>query len=122
MLRLNSLILSLFFITVSFLSLALYALSLILFSSNIKDEQQIEKLYAYECGYSSFSDAREAFDIKFYLVAILFLIFDLEIAFILPFAVTLSALGQIDFFGMAIFLFILTIGFVYEWKKGGLDW
>ena len=122
MLRLNSLILSLFFLTVSFLSLALYALSLILFSSNIKDEQQIEKLYAYECGYSSFSDAREAFDIKFYLVAILFLIFDLEIAFILPFAVTLSALGQIDFFGMSIFLFILTIGFVYEWKKGGLDW
>jgi len=122
MYKLQSLVIVLFFLTVCFLSLALYALSLILFSANIKDEQQIEKLYAYECGYSSFSDAREAFDIKFYLVAILFLIFDLEIAFILPFALTLSALNLIDFISMGVFLFILTIGFVYEWKKGGLDW
>jgi NADH-quinone oxidoreductase subunit A len=122
MFRIHSLVIFLFFSTIAFLSLALYGLSLIAFSANIKDEQQIEKLYAYECGYSSFSDAREAFDIKFYLVAILFLIFDLEIAFILPFALTLGALSQIDFISMSIFLFILTIGFVYEWKKGGLDW
>ena len=92
------------------------------FSVGVEDEQQIEKLYAYECGFGSFSDARDAFDIKFYLVAVLFLIFDLEISFLLPMSVTLSALSLYDFVTIIFFLLILTLGFVFEWKKGGLDW
>ena len=79
------------------LTLVLYLLSCVLFSTGIEDELQIERLYAYECGYSSFSDARDAFDIKFYLVAVLFLIFDLEISFLFPMAVTLQALGIVDY-------------------------
>jgi NADH-quinone oxidoreductase subunit A len=94
----------------------------VFFNVGVEDEQQIEKLYAYECGFGSFSDARDAFDIKFYLVAVLFLIFDLEISFLLPMSVTLSALSLYDFIIIIFFLYILTIGFVFEWKKGGLDW
>jgi len=81
-----------------------------------------EKLSAYECGFEAFSDSRMEFDIRFYLVAILFIIFDLEIAFLFPWAVTLGSLGALGFWSMMIFLFILTIGFIYEWKKGALDW
>ena len=81
-----------------------------------------EKLSAYECGFEPFSDSRIEFDIRFYLVAILFIIFDLEIAFLFPWAVSLGNIGTIGFTSMMIFLFILTVGFIYEWKKGALDW
>ena len=81
-----------------------------------------EKLSAYECGFEPFSDSRMEFDVRFYLVAILFIIFDLEIAFLFPWAVSLGNIGALGFWSMMIFLFILTIGFVYEWKKGALDW
>ena len=81
-----------------------------------------EKLSAYECGFEAFDDSRMKFDIRFYLVAILFIIFDLEIAFLFPWAVSLGSIGALGFWSMMIFLFVLTIGFVYEWKKGALDW
>jgi NADH-quinone oxidoreductase subunit A len=81
-----------------------------------------EKLSAYECGFEPFSDSRMEFDIRFYLVAILFIIFDLEIAFLFPWAISLGNIGFTGFISMMIFLFILTIGFIYEWKKGALDW
>ena len=81
-----------------------------------------EKLSAYECGFEAFSDSRMKFDVRFYLVAILFIIFDLEVAFLFPWAVTLGKLGALGFWSMMFFLTILTIGFVYEWKKGALDW
>ena len=81
-----------------------------------------EKLSAYECGFEAFSDSRIEFDVRFYLVAILFIIFDLEIAFLFPWAVSLGNIGGLGFWSMMIFLFILTIGFIYEWKKGALDW
>jgi len=81
-----------------------------------------EKLSAYECGFEAFSDSRMEFDVRFYLVAILFIIFDLEIAFLFPWAITLGKIGIIGFWSMMIFLFILTVGFIYEWKKGALDW
>ena len=81
-----------------------------------------EKLSAYECGFEAFSDSRMEFDVRFYLVAILFIIFDLEIAFLFPWAITLGKIGIFGFISMMIFLSILTIGFIYEWKKGALDW
>ena len=81
-----------------------------------------EKLSAYECGFEPFNDSRMEFDIRFYLVAILFIIFDLEIAFLFPWAISLGNLGSLGFWSMMIFLFILTIGFIYEWKIGALDW
>ena len=81
-----------------------------------------EKLSAYECGFEAFGDSRMEFDVRFYLVAILFIIFDLEIAFLFPWAISLGNLGALGFWAMMIFLFILTVGFVYEWKKGALDW
>ena len=81
-----------------------------------------EKLSAYECGFDAFSDSRVKFDVRFYLVAILFIIFDLEIAFLFPWAISLSNIGLLGFFSMIIFLSILTIGFIYEWKKGALEW
>jgi NADH-quinone oxidoreductase subunit A len=81
-----------------------------------------EKLSPYECGFNAFADTRHRFDVRFYLVAILFIIFDLEIAFLFPWAITLGAIGMVGFWSMMIFLSILTVGFVYEWKKGALDW
>ena len=81
-----------------------------------------EKLSAYECGFEAFDDARGRFDVRFYLVAILFIIFDLEIASLFPWAISLGKIGIFGFTSMMIFLFILTIGFIYEWKKGALDW
>ena len=81
-----------------------------------------EKLSAYECGFEPFNDSRMEFDVRFYLVAILFIIFDLEIAFLFPWAISLGKIGIFGFTSMMIFLFILTIGFIYEWKKGALDW
>ena len=81
-----------------------------------------EKLSAYECGFEPFNDSRMEFDVRFYLVAILFIIFDLEIAFLFPWAISLGTIGLYGYISMLIFLFILTIGFIYEWKKGALDW
>ncbi len=81
-----------------------------------------EKLSAYECGFDAFDDSRMEFDVRFYLVAILFIIFDLEIAFLFPWAITLGEIGVFGFWSMMIFLAILTIGFIYEWKKGALEW
>ena len=81
-----------------------------------------EKLSAYECGFEAFNDSRMEFDVRFYLVAILFIIFDLEIAFLFPWAISLGNIGSLGFWSMMIFLFILTVGFIYEWKKGALDW
>ena len=81
-----------------------------------------EKLSAYECGFEPFSDSRIEFDVRFYLVAILFIIFDLEIAFLFPWAISLSNIGALGFWSMIVFLVILTLGFIYELKKGALDW
>tara|TARA_B100000941_G_scaffold93605_1_gene64987 strand:+ start:239 stop:634 length:396 start_codon:yes stop_codon:yes gene_type:complete len=81
-----------------------------------------EKLSAYECGFEAFGDSRMEFDVRFYLVAILFIIFDLEIAFLFPWAISLGNIGLLGFWSMMFFLAILTIGFIYEWKKGALEW
>ena len=81
-----------------------------------------EKLSAYECGFEAFDDARGRFDVRFYLVAILFIIFDLEVAFLFPWAISLGSIGIFGFWSMMIFLLILTVGFIYEWKKGALEW
>ncbi|HVJ51269.1 MAG TPA: NADH-quinone oxidoreductase subunit A [Aliidongia sp.] len=81
-----------------------------------------EKLSPYECGFEPFEDARTKFDVRFYLVAILFIIFDLEVAFLFPWAVTLGRIGLFGFWSMVTFLGVLTIGFIYEWKKGALEW
>ncbi len=81
-----------------------------------------EKDSAYECGFEAFDDARGRFDVRFYLVAILFIIFDLEVAFLFPWAVALGAIGEFGFWSMVVFLAILTVGFIYEWKKGALEW
>ncbi len=81
-----------------------------------------EKMSAYECGFNAFDDARMKFDVRFYLVSILFIIFDLEVAFLFPWAITFGQLGNLGFFSMMIFLGVLTVGFVYEWKKGALEW
>jgi len=82
----------------------------------------VEKNSAYECGFEAFSDSRHKFDVRFYLVAILFIIFDLEVAFLFPWAISLSKVGVFGFWSMMIFLGILTVGFVYEWRKGALEW
>jgi NADH-quinone oxidoreductase subunit A len=81
-----------------------------------------EKLSPYECGFEPFDDARRKFDVRFYLVAILFIIFDLEVAFLFPWAVTLGKIGIFGFWSMVVFLGVLTVGFIYEWKKGALEW
>ena len=81
-----------------------------------------EKVSAYECGFAAFDDARMKFDVRFYLVSILFIIFDLEIAFLFPWAVAFRDVGLLGFWSMMIFLLVLTVGFAYEWKKGALEW
>ncbi len=81
-----------------------------------------EKVSAYECGFNAFDDARMKFDVRFYLVSILFIIFDLEVAFLFPGAISLGDIGMYGFWSMVIFLGILTVGFVYEWRKGALEW
>ncbi len=82
----------------------------------------VEKNSPYECGFEPFDDARMKFDVRFYLVAILFIIFDLEVAFLFPWAITLGDIGLFGFWSMVVFLAILTVGFVYEWRKGALEW
>ncbi len=81
-----------------------------------------EKLSAYECGFNAFDDARMKFDIRFYLVSLLFIIFDLEVAFLFPWSIAFNDVGTLGFWSMMVFLGVLTIGFVYEWKKGALEW
>ena len=81
-----------------------------------------EKISAYDCGFNAFDDARMKFDVRFYLVSILFIIFDLEIAFLFPWAVAFKDLSDIGFWSMMVFLVVLTVGFAYEWKKGALEW
>jgi NADH-quinone oxidoreductase subunit A len=81
-----------------------------------------EKLSAYECGFNAFDDARMKFDVRFYLVSILFIIFDLEVSFLFPWAVTFHQVGLYGFWAMMVFLAVLTIGFIYEWRKGALEW
>jgi NADH:ubiquinone oxidoreductase subunit 3 (subunit A) len=100
------------------LSLLILGLSFV-FSTQKADP---EKVSAYECGFDPFDDARSRFDIRFYLVAILFIIFDLEVTFLFPWAVSLSKIDFFGFWSMILFLAILTIGFIYEWKKGALEW
>ena len=87
-----------------------------------KQSPDSEKLSAYECGFEAFDDARSRFDVRFYLVAILFIIFDLEVAFLFPWAVSFGDTGVFGFFSMVVFLAVLTIGFIYEWRKGALEW
>lgn len=87
-----------------------------------KQNPDSEKLSTYECGFPAFEDARIKFDVRFYLVAILFIIFDLEMAFMYPWAVTLGDIGLFGFFSMIVFLAVLTVGFIYEWKKGAMEW
>ena len=100
------------------IALGMVAGSLILARQN----PYAEKLSAYECGFEAFDDARRRFDVRFYLVAILFIIFDLEVAFLFPWAVSLADIGWFGFLSMVGFLGVLTVGFVYEWCKGALDW
>lgn len=109
----------LFFVLIAFLVLIiLFFVSYFLMQRNI----DLEKMSAYECGFDPFEDSLGRFDIKFYLVAILFLIFDLEIIFLFPWSIMLYKLGMFSFWVIFYFLFVLVIGFVYEWRKGALDW
>ena len=88
----------------------------------VPQKPDVAKLSAYECGFDAFEDARTKFDVRFYLVAILFIIFDLEVAFLFPWAITLGQIGLFGFWSMVIFLGVLTVGFIYEWRKGALEW
>ena len=107
-----------------FLGIALALGGIILLATYILARQRpdTEKLSPYECGFEPFEDSRGRFDVRFYLVAILFIIFDLEVAFLFPWAVSLGNIGLFGFWSMMIFLGVLTIGFIYEWKKGALEW
>ena len=100
------------------LSVAFVAMSYLV----AKQKPDSEKVSAYECGFEAFDDARSKFDVRFYLVSILFIIFDLEIAFLFPWSISLGSIGLYGFWSMVVFLGVLTIGFIYEWRKGALDW
>ncbi|HVM77970.1 MAG TPA: NADH-quinone oxidoreductase subunit A [Stellaceae bacterium] len=107
-----------------FLGIAV-ALSLVMVVASYvvaRQKPDSEKLSPYECGFEPFDDARSKFDVRFYLVAILFIIFDLEVAFLFPWAVSLGSLGMFGFWSMVVFLAVLTVGFIYEWRKGALEW
>ncbi len=107
-----------------FLGLATGLAAAMLAASYIIGRQKpdTEKNSAYECGFEAFDDARTRFDVRFYLVAILFIIFDLEVAFLFPWAISLRDIGLFGFWSMVVFLGILTVGFIYEWRKGALEW
>jgi len=107
-----------------FLGIALGLSLVIVLASFILARQRpdSEKLSPYECGFDPFGDARAQFDVRFYLVAILFIIFDLEVAFLFPWAIALGHIGLFGFWSMMVFLAVLTIGFIYEWRKGALEW
>ena len=101
------------------------ALTLVMVTASLvlgKQNPDSEKLSPYECGFEAFDDARRQFDVRFYLVSILFIIFDLEVAFLFPWAVSLGNIGMFGFWSMIIFRGVLTVGFIYEWKKGALEW
>ena len=109
----------LIFIFISFfLAIGMISISFIVGESKPDNE----KLSSYECGFEAFEDARGRFDVRFYLVAILFIIFDLEVAFLFPWSISLGKIGIFGFWSMMFFLLVLTIGFIYEWKKGALEW
>ena len=109
----------LFFIIISLvIAIAMTSVPFVVGKSN----PDREKLSPYECGFEAFNDARGRFDVRFYLVAILFIIFDLEVAFLFPWAISLGMIGTFGFWSMMFFLLVLTIGFIYEWKKGALEW
>jgi NADH-quinone oxidoreductase subunit A len=113
----------LIFLTVAtLLALVLLGLGLLLGRLGARHGADAQKLSAYECGFEAFSETRMKFDVRYYLVAILFIIFDLEIAFLFPWAVALGGIGTFGLIAMGIFLLILTVGFVYEWKRGALEW
>ena len=107
-----------------FLGIAIGMALLIMIASWIvaKQNPDDQKLSPYECGFDAFEDTRSPFDVRFYLVAILFIIFDLEVAFLFPWAVSLGSIGLLGFWSMMAFLGVLTVGFIYEWKKGALEW
>ena len=110
-------------IFISFLVATILATVIILLSYILVFQQaDSEKISAYECGFQPFEEARSQFDVRFYLVAILFIIFDLEIMFLFPWSINLQTIGFFGYWSMLFFLLILTIGFIYEWKKGALDW
>jgi len=111
--KIGFLILFSIFLTAIIILLALYV------GSNNPD---VEKVSSYECGFDPYKDARNKFEVRFYLVAILFIIFDLEISFLFPWCITLGKLSSVGFWSMMIFLIILTVGFIYEWQKGALEW
>jgi NADH-quinone oxidoreductase subunit A len=104
------------------LALVLMSLGLLFGRLGAKAPGDAQKLSPYECGFEAFEDSRMKFDVRYYLVAILFIIFDLEIAFLFPWAVVLDSIGAFGLIAMGIFLFILVVGFIYEWKKGALEW
>ena len=113
----------LIFLTVATgLALVLMSLGLVLGRWKAKQRGDAQKLSPYECGFEAFEDSRMKFDVRYYLVAILFIVFDLEIAFLFPWAVVLQHIGVFGLVAMGIFLFILVVGFIYEWKKGALEW
>ena len=117
-------LLSEYFPIVIFLGIAMGLAVVMVLASYLvaKQKPYAEKDSAYECGFEPFGDARSKFDVRFYLVSILFIIFDLEIAFLFPWAVTLGKIGVYGFWSMVTFLGVLTVGFIYEWRKGALDW
>jgi NADH-quinone oxidoreductase subunit A len=113
----------LIFLTVATgLALVMMGLGLVIGRLRVKARGDAQKLSPYECGFEAFEDSRMKFDVRYYLVAILFIVFDLEIAFLFPWAVVLDSIGVAGLVAMGIFLFILVVGFVYEWKKGALEW
>jgi NADH-quinone oxidoreductase subunit A len=113
----------LIFLTVATgLAVVLMSLGLVLGRWKSKTRGDAQKLSPYECGFEAFEDSRMKFDVRYYLVAILFIVFDLEIAFLFPWAVVLKKIGTFGLVSMGIFLVILVVGFIYEWKKGALEW
>lgn len=122
--RNNNLVLSEYFPILVFIGVAVFLAIICSIIPKIlgKNITQRDKLSRYECGFEAFENSRDKFDIRFYLVAILFIIFDLEVAFLIPWALNLKFIGQFGFWSMMIFLLVLTIGFIYEWRKGALEW
>jgi NADH-quinone oxidoreductase subunit A len=113
----------LIFLTVATgLALVLMGAGLFIGRLSARSRNDAQKLSPYECGFEAFEDSRMKFDVRYYLVAILFIVFDLEIAFLFPWAVVLDSIGVFGLVAMGIFLFILVVGFIYEWKKGALEW
>jgi NADH-quinone oxidoreductase subunit A len=113
-----------YFPIIIFLGVAMGLATVMVLASFIaaKQKPDPEKNSPYECGFAPFGDARSKFDVRFYLVSILFIIFDLEVAFLFPWAITLGKTGFYGFWSMMVFLGVLTVGFIYEWRKGALDW